>query len=969
MKFGLRMKLTTLLLLTTLIGLQANDSYSQRSKITLKAENSSIAAIIDEIEVTTDFRFVYSNKQVDVSRKVSINVKKVSITNVLKILFSKTSTQYNIKDKQIILFDKPRKKKSDPPNKQTAAVAAPINITGKVTDRNGNGLPGMTVYVTNERPTGEVLSQNDFLNGTITDIDGNFSLEVEPGRYLVVSGIGYRYQVKEITSAQTVYEFALEEDILSLSEIIVTAQGIEKSKEALGYGIARISGEEVQGKAESDVGRSLFGKIAGVQLTESSGSTGNTPSIRVRSSLSITQGNAPLIVVDNVPFAGSLIDIDPNDIKEITVLKSLNASVLYGSAGRNGVILIQTKSGSKGKGKENTTINFSQTFYTNTLANLPEFQNTYGQGADGTFSSSIGNWGPAFAELDSVPHPYAGQADIFPEFATVNVPYVPATNNVEDFFETGTGSVTALNITTSQEKTSFNVSIGYTEESGIIGNNDLERFNLSVGGQAQVTNKLNVSATMSYMTRERNSQSGTDIFERLLYLPRNLDLKNLPFQNPQTGENVYYRGDTNPLWTINNTGRNDNIVRLFTTLNVGYQLTDNLNISYRLGYNNETEDEEDFTNIVSLSGEGDELGELELDFNRDILLDQSIIIGSDYQLTEKIGFTSQVGINSRIDKFRSNSSESREQIVFGFNRPDNFNVTTAEASRTRRNLAGVFGQFEFSYDQYLYLTLSGRNDWGSTVEPENRSLFYPGVAVSFIPTSAFNLGSSVIDNLKIRGAYATSSGFPGAFNTRESLELDPQEFIKRDGTAVVANSVRLRLPNPDLKPELHKEFELGVEGNFFQGRVNLDVSVYKRISEDQILERALDRSTGFSNILTNVGRVDTDGVEIDLGVNVVRTGDFTWNIRNLFTAFETEVVDLGGTIDRISLDDDDDDEDRVAVQGQPLGVLWGSFAMRDPQGNFLINPTNGELITSEAVGLQNRVIANPTPDWRLTNIP
>lgn len=827
-------------------------------------------------------------------------------------------------------------------------------ITGTVSDNIGP-LPGASV----------VLKGSSI--GTATDFDGNFSINADVGDILVVSYTGYATLEVRITEGPLI--ILMQEDVQSLEEVVITAQGISKSKKALGYAITKVTGEELENKAESDVARSLQGKVAGVQIINPSGSTGSEPSIRIRSSLSLTQSNSPLIVVNNVPFNGSLIDINPNDIKELNVLKGLNASLLYGSEGRNGVILIQTKSGSGKKGEQSTKVSLSQTVYTNTVANLPEYQNKYGQGSDGTFAGgNVGSWGPAFSDLDFVPHPYAAQANLFPQFAGVEVPYEAVPNNIRDFFNTGIGTVTAMNIATSQEKSSFNMSAGYTEETGIIGDNDLKRFNIGIGGQAQVTDKLNIAATLNYSTRKRNSQSGSSIFDLLLYLPRNVDVLSLPSENPQTGGNAYYRADQNPLWLLNNTGRNDDVVRIFGTVSAEYKFNDNISLTYRTGYDSETGDEFDFSNKGGV--DDFEFGFLELDYDKEVSVEQFLILNSTYQLSEKIGFDSQLGINSRFLKFKSNFTRYDNQNVFGFIRPSNFNSIVAETSSTPKNvrasenLAGAFAQFEFNYDRFLYVTLSGRNDWGSTVEPENRSLFYPGASFSFIPTSAFDFNSKAINYLKLRGAYATSSGFPGRFRTRSVLSADPQRFVTNDGDNVVTNGVPSLLPNPDLRPELHKEFEVGIEGKFFNNRVTLDASAFKRISEDQIVERDLDRSTGYSDIFTNVGRIDTEGLEIDLGVDILKSKNLTWNMKNIFTAYETEVVELG--TDQIQIGGSS--SRNFAVQGEPLNVLVGSYAVRDSEGNFLINPNNGELIISDEIGLQDRIIGDPTPDWTITNI-
>lgn len=831
-----------------------------------------------------------------------------------------------------------------------------ISLSGSVVDQNGNPLPGATLLVEGTN------------KGTATDFDGNYSIDIQGSNlksnggaytFLVASYIGFVSNRIEIGN-QNIIDFTLQESAQALEEVLVTAQGISKAKRSLGYAITQLKAEEVEQRAEADLSRTLQGKIAGVQIDASSGQTGGNVSIRIRSSLSITQANSPLIIVNNVPFYGSLQDIDANDIQDISILKGLNASILYGSEGRNGVILIHTKSGGAKIGEKKLEVRISQTTYFNEVANLPEYQTKYGQGSDFGFASSVGTWGPAYSDLDEVPHPYSHLSNIFPGFEGVMIPYEPIRNNVKNLFKTGRGNITSINIASSQEKTAFNISAGYTDEEGIIGKNDLKRFNLGIGGSAQLTDRLNISATLNYSTRKTNTLQTEELFDRLLFVPSSIDIANLPFQNPQTGASVYYRSDENPLWVMANTGFKNDIVRIFGTVNVSYDITDKLTLNYRAGLDSDSKDEFDFSNK---GGFGDnELGFLDLKHRKRVIVDQSLILGlNNISLSNKIGLDAQIGINSKFLKGKSNSSDSSEQIVFGFLNPKNFSIATAEFEQYTENLVGVFGQLEFSYDRFLYLTLSGRNDWGSTVEQENRNLFYPGASLSFIPTSAFEINSKGLNYLKLRGAYATSSGFPDRFLTRSFLETNPRRFVDTNGTVIISNALSNTFANPNLRPELHREFELGLEGRFFNNRVTLESSVFKRISENQILKADRPPSTGFVETTINVGRIDTKGIEVDLGIDILKGGSFGWNLRNLFTAYETTVIDLPQ--ERILLGDK-----RFAIEGQPLGVLRSEYAVRDDQGNFLIDPANGFLLISDEIGLEDKIIGDPNPDWALTTI-
>lgn len=829
-------------------------------------------------------------------------------------------------------------------------------VSGTVSDASGL-LPGVSIL---EKGTN---------NGVETDFDGKFSINVSSSdAVLSISYLGFKTQEVSVVGKTTLNIF-LQEDAESLGEIVVTAQGIRKSKKALGYAITKLDAKEVSKRPEADLARTLQGKISGVIIGTADGQTGSSSPIRIRGSISLTGDNNPLIVVNNVPFNGLLRDIDPNDIQDMSVLKGFNAAVLYGSAGRNGVILIQTKSGNGKIGENKTTASFSATSYLNVVSQLPEYQNKYGQGQEGSFIPSfLSNWGPEFDGSD-VAHPYAGLGSIFPQYDGATIPYAAKPDNVKNMFRNGFGTINSLSVSTSKEKLAFNLSAGYTDEKGIVLNNGLKRFNLGIGGNAQISEKFNLSATLNYSTRKVKRIQSQEVFRRSFYLPRNIDLTELPYQNPLTGESVYYRNDTNPLWVLNNSGVTDDRVRVFGTVNLNYKLTDNLDATYRVGYDSEHLDIFDYSNKGGFNEGSFRDGYLNLDYIKEVVVDQTFILNYNKKITTDISLDAQVGINSKLTNRKRISSDSNLQIVYDFLRPSNFVQSEATFRTTEENIAGVFGQFQFAYKNYLYTTISGRNDWGSSVEKENQSLFYPGISASFIPTSAFDFGEDTFVNyLKVRAAYATSSGFPGAYSTRDALIIDANRFAAADGTLPVTNRFGSTFANPNLRPELHKEFEIGIEAKLFKNRVTLETSLYKRISEDQIVRAPLAVSSGYDSQVINLGRVDNQGIEIDLGIKIIKTTDFNWNMRNIFTADESLVVKTTPSGANISLT-----ADRWAVEGLPLGAIIGDYALRDENGNLLISGNGssskvGEVISSSDIGLPNKVIGDPNADWRFTNI-
>jgi TonB-linked SusC/RagA family outer membrane protein len=838
-------------------------------------------------------------------------------------------------------------------------IFAQKTVTGTITDSNNVPIPGATVFI------------KGTTTGTTTDFDGNYSLSVKDDNVVLqISYLGYK-TVEIGVANKTTIDLTLQEKSESLNEVIVTAFGIKKSKRALGYAVDKLDSGDLEQRPEADLAQTLKGKVAGVDITTSSGQTGAASQIRIRGNISLTGSNAPLLILDNVPFAGTIRDIDPNNIESLSVLKGFSASVLYGSEGRNGVILIQTKTGNAEFGEAKLRVTASSTAYVNEVSQLPEYHNRFGQGQEREFIPNfLSNDGPLFSDLDEVPHPYSNLGDIFPEFAGATVPYTAKPDNVRNLFKTGAGTIQSISISSSQEKTAFNLSAGYTDEEGIIGNNDLKRFNISMGGKAQLSDKLDISATLNYSNRKVSSIFADDVFTRIFYLPRNIDITTLPYENPATGESVYYRNDTNPLWILANSGDNDDQIRVFGTFKANYQLSDALNLSYRVGYDVEQFNSFNYSNRGGFDNDAFRTGFLNIGARKEIVVDQTLILGYNKAITNDFNLNAQVGINSKLTNREQLSTNLDGQLVYNFLRPNNFRTSESSFTTRDENIAGIFAQFQFDYKNYLYTTLSGRYDRGSTVEAGNQTIFYPGASVSFIPTSAFDFlqGNSTVNYLKLRAAYGTSSGYPSAYRTRNTFIIDPMRFAAGDGTMPITNRFSRQFANPNLKPEIHREFEVGIESKFFNNRVTLDASAYKRISEDQIVRSPLSISTAFDFQFINLGRIDNEGVEINLGIDAIDKNDFKWNLRNIFTAEESLVVRTTATGANINLL-----ADRWAVEGQPYGVIRADYALRDDEGNFLINGNGGntrqgEIINSADIGLDDKVIGDPNPDWRLTTI-
>lgn len=875
-------------------------------------------------------------------------------------------------------------------------------VTGKVTDAgNGDALIGATVRVKGTNA------------GTNTDVNGAYSLRVpDGGTAIVVSYTGYK-SVEAPIGASNVVDVALESG-QALDEVVVTALGIKRDKKALGYASTQVSSAEIAEKPETDVARALIGRSPGVQITNSSGLAGSGTKINIRGVSTISGNSQPLFIVDGVPvntasnennsfIDGNVtptrnLDIDPNNIESINILRGLSATTLYGSQGRNGVILITTKTGGGGKRAKAYSASVSQSYFV-TDAYVPEYQNKWGNGFDGDYGEFFSNWGYVFdgnRPPNNPRHPYWEHRAVFPdrtEFTSAAGadpgpagPYIPKAipNNVKDFFQRGNSLTTAVNAGVSNDLGSFNVSFNRTAEEGYIKNNNLERNNFSIGGQANITPKLTFNGTFNYVQTNfktppvgaglgSNSAGGPSVFANLFYVPRNIDLMNWPYQHPTTGASIYYRNGndiTNPRWILDNAQQSNVTDRFFSSLSANYSILKWLRLTYRLGIDNYNEEQEYSLNRGARGFPSDAAvlatGLLRTTTGKNTIYDHSFILSGQRNLSDDLDFSANIGVNGREDTYEQSGLESSNQIVFGQLTHRNFVDNNDRDFRgnnlnffQRRTLLGAFADVTLGYKSWAYLNLQGRNDWASSHEKENRSLFYPGASLSFIPTEAFGIQSKALNFLKVRLGYGTSANFASPYRTRPYLTLNTNATVDNLGN-VISLSLPSLLSNKDLRPELQKESEIGLEGRFFNNRVGLDLSFYDRTAEDQIVERPLDPSTGYLSTFINAGTIQNRGIEAQLSLTPVRTKDFSWNLRANFTKNVSKVVELPEGSEEILISGFTN-LGNFAIKGQPYGVIKGTYTERDANGNALITE-NGDYKISSEIG----IIGDPNPDFLLS---
>jgi len=861
------------------------------------------------------------------------------------------------------------------------SLAQDKTISGTITSQDDQSpLPGVSVLI-------KGTSQ-----GTITDVEGKYRLTVPQGANTVVmSYVGYETTELEIGNL-SVLDFALVPADKLLSEVIVTAVGIERSKKALGYAVTEVKGQDLALKAESDVIRTLTGKVPGVNIQGSNGSPGASTNINIRGISSLRGSNQPLFVVDGIPFDNSSIrtdntlisgapysnrasDIDPNDIASVSVLKGAAAAALYGERAGNGVILITTKSGvsKKNKGLE---VTLRSSYTVEEVAGIPEFQNRFGQGGtsgggSGIFSNAFfGSWGPSANDLDSIT-----------DWQNNRVAYSLAPDNVNDFFNTGSNLENSISIRGGNEKANLSVTASNVYTQGMIPNSELVRTNIKVGGRAQLDNGLNINGSVTLIDSDQTGaptggggvvRSGFST--QLWYMPRSYDPYQYPYITPDNQDNHYRAGEDHPLFSVFENPYTSRLNRVFANAGVGYDVTDWLTVNYKVGL-----DQYNQTNkqVFAPSSQADNgIGSVTQDEYYFRQIESNLVITADKDINDDFHIKATVGHNINQQESDREILKGTGIVVFGIDDIDNTQNVAQQnnliSTFGKSRLVGVFADVSIDFRDYLFLGLTGRNDWSSTLPLGNNSFFYPAATLGFVFTDAISMNSNILNFGKIRAAWGRVGRGAGIYGTQSRLYSSPNEgtllgqvvFPFRGVPGLLTQG---GLGNSNLSPEFTTEIEFGTELHFFNSRATLDVTYFDRTTTDLIFSVSRAPASGFRSQVTNAGELNNRGIEIGLNVTPVKLRNgFQWDVFANFTKIENEVVNLVDGLERLSLSSVGANSSNFtsigsfAVPGQPYGVIQGSSVFRDDEGNFIIDPSTGYFRTNPDV---TTIIGDPNPDF------
>ncbi|MFY0628091.1 MAG: SusC/RagA family TonB-linked outer membrane protein [Reichenbachiella sp.] len=869
----------------------------------------------------------------------------------------------------------------------TESWAQDRTVSGTVKDDSGEAIPGVNVIL------------KGTTTGTTSDLDGNWSFSVpSEGGTLVFTFVGMETQEVEIGS-RSVIDVSMSSDATELSEVVVTAFGIERDKKALSYSVGSVEAEQIQQISEPDVLKSMQGKIPGVNISGSSGAPGSASRITIRGASSFFGNNDPLFIVDGVPYNNTqrntsnqllgggaygspLSFLDPNTIADVKVLKGAAASALYGSRAANGVILITTKGGTVNASKKGLEVTVATSYAQERIANLPDYQNKYGNGSEFNYQNANGSWGPAFAARDSFPT-WPTFTAAFPELPT-NSPYNAEPNNVSDLFQVGHVFETSLSVIGGNEKSTFSGSVSHVDQTGYIPHSGFKRTSANFGSRTQLDNKFNFGFNATYSLAETEgpffgengaaSPETASSFARTLWLGRHWD-SDLPYETP-TGGNVFYNGNgiDNPRWSWKHNGVEERTDRIGASMDVGYDILEWLNFTVRGGINQYTTTRRQNYDIGSNAYSG--VGAMSMDViqfeerNLDILLKGTRDLSDDLNIVAILGYNA----NQRTTDW--NSVLGTAMIAPDIFDLDNMgSVVPNGGNYSQRRLLGAFYDISLGYKDYLFFNTTGRNDWSSTLPVENRSFFYPSASLSFVFTEALGINSNVLSFGKVRASWAkvgndaspyqlVNTFSPNLGQAAGVIGSQPDIDFPLFGQSALTQSNGAGDPN--LTPEFTTELEFGTNLNFFGGRIDLDVTYYKRNTTDLIGTISIPHVTGFEVLTTNFGEIENKGWEIGLNLVPVKLDNgLTWEMFINYTKNTNTVVSLSDGVETINQRNLFAGGVRPVFEpGQPYGSLKGSTSARDDEGNYLVNPATGLLFPAVGDDL-DQIIGNPNPNFTI----
>lgn len=815
--------------------------------------------------------------------------------------------------------------------------------------------------------------------GTVTDVNGRFELSGLPpsATRLLISYISL--MAKEVAIAPQV-SVTLKSDTHLLDEVVVTALGISREKKALGYTAQEVKQNAlVQGK-DNNLLNSLSGKIAGVRITNTQGDVGSSR-IVIRGETSIAGENQPLFIVDGIPvdnsqlnarssgrdFKNAIADLNPEDIKTLTVLKGPNAAALYGARAAHGAIVITTKGGDKRQKGIGITLHSST--QVSFVATLPEFQNLFGQGAGGRFSYVDGKGAGVNDGVDESWGPRLDIGLLIPQFDSpldadgnrVATPWVSHPNNVRDYFRMGISTNSGISVARGDDKYQFRVGYNYEKQVSIVPDAGTNKTNISLNTDYHLAKWIVVGATANYIVYTAPSlpgsatPSGSNVRSnspmlQFLWFGRQVDTNSLKADYTRNWNSSYY---DNPFWSASYNTQSQERHRLIGDLHAEFRLTDGLHVRFRTStdwYNDRRKSKVKWGS----AGAGSPYGSYAEDAYTVKENNTEVLATYIKQLNKNWGIDALLGFNVRNKQYENNyQAAPRLAVADLYTLTNSRDPLTSSNDFYRLRQYGLYGSIQLDYRRWAFLNITGRNDWSSTLPVDNNSYFYPSVTASVLLSEAFGWRSKAVNYLKIRGGWsqvgadANPYQLATVFTSETAFNGNPLQSSSTIGM------------NSNLKPENTSSIEAGFEAAFWDNRLYLDFTYYKTDSRNQILKLATTAASGYTSQVRNAGHIRNRGYEIQLGAVPIQTSKgFRWNLDLNYGANSSKVVKLDdeGLITSYQLYSSG--IQILASVGEAYGTLFGTSYVRDANGNVVVDANGLPKISTT-----NKTLGKFTPDW------
>ncbi|TYC12843.1 SusC/RagA family TonB-linked outer membrane protein [Bizionia gelidisalsuginis] len=834
------------------------------------------------------------------------------------------------------------------------------SISGTISDENGLPLPGVNIVI------------KGTTSGTQSDFDGNYAISASTGDVISYSFVGYKSVDKTVGAANTI-SFTMEVDVAAIDEVVITALGIKRKKDEVTTVYQTVSTEELAKANNPSVVNSLSGKVSGLTISQTSNGVSGDSRIVLRGNRSISGNNEALVVIDGAISSTTFLNaLDPNQVESLNVIKGAAGSALYGSQGSNGVIVVTTKKSTKG-GKMTIQVNSSIDF--ESVAYVPEKQTRYGQGWDlgNGFENVIyenGAWGPEFdGEMVPVGLPQADGSFVMAPYSS------RGSDSMKEFFQTGITRQNSILFSSGDEDGYLTLGARNILNEFIIPGDQRKRNTLTLNTGKTVGN-WSVGGNLIYTNTSVERHNG-DLNTQLLQSASNIPVTAFENSGNEGNWNAYF---TNPYWNLANQRSEGESNNLSLTGDLGYKVNDNIsfkllsnariNTSQSLSYQNGYTEPKEI--IDNTGGNRSLISQVDIRNDRSSQYYTDFFMNLDYMLTEKISFGANIGLNNQYFKNAFVRAGGNGLTVDGIYTIPNLssgpsselladNLPRTTDYRSSNSRIGAFANLDFGYEDFLFVTLTGRNDWSSTLNKANQSFFYPSISGSFIPTKAFdNFGGDVLNYMKVTAAYVKIGNDGGVgpyaiqqtYNTAGGFPFNGQNSFVVDQT----------ITDPFLQPEFTTTAEVGLSLGFLKNRVTLDASYSSFNTTDQIVRINTSDASGLANTRINIGETKGYALEFDLGLKVLKSEDFKWDVNVGYSTTDNEVVKVSDQAKQVSLGGYTGRAEVFAIEGEAFPVIQTNSYERDPQGRVIINSAGNP---TEAAGLK---IAGRTTAKHIVNL-